>query len=224
MTSRIRPLLLAACSAVALGCPSAWAWNQDQSQGQGQHQAQQQKATANANSRSSATAASTSAATAGGGAATLAFANGPSAPSYGAFTAPSGGGFDCPTVGFGAGGSGLGGGGGFGPSWISPDCNKRKITNLLLGLYGPSVAQQYAEENLPGVREAVRRAELSQPPVAIPVAAPPPLPIPCTYPKWRDAKGECHNPTPAEAKPKPKTASLRPSAAAIQVNCPKEGI
>ena len=46
-------------------------------------------------------------------------------PSFG------GGGNDCPTVGFGAAGSGLGGGGGFGPSWISTDCNNRKVAGLL---------------------------------------------------------------------------------------------
>lgn len=43
-----------------------------------------------------------------------------------------GGGMDCPTVGFGAGGSGLGGGGGLGPSWISSDCNARKLAEILM--------------------------------------------------------------------------------------------
>lgn len=69
-----------------------------------------------------------------------------------------GGGMDCPTVGFGAAGSGLGGGGGFGPSWISSDCNKRKIADLLSHLYGGGVARAYAEQNLEGVKEAVALA------------------------------------------------------------------
>ena len=38
---------------------------------------------------------------------------------------------DCPTVGFGASGAGIAGGDGFGPSWISPDCNARKLAALL---------------------------------------------------------------------------------------------
>lgn len=80
-----------------------------------------------------------------------------SAPS---FSLPSfgGGGMDCPTVGFGAAGSGLGGGGGFGPSWISSDCNHRKVADLLAGLYGPAVARAYVEKNIAGVREAVAAA------------------------------------------------------------------
>lgn len=66
-----------------------------------------------------------------------------------------GGGMDCPTVGFGAGGSGLGGGGGFGPSWISSDCNKRKVAEMALRLYGPAVARAYAEKNIEGIAAAV---------------------------------------------------------------------
>lgn len=69
-----------------------------------------------------------------------------------------GGGMDCPTVGFGAGGSGLGGGGGFGPSWISSDCNKRKVAAELAQVYGPAVARAYMEREIPGVREAVAAA------------------------------------------------------------------
>ncbi len=44
---------------------------------------------------------------------------------------PGGGGSDCPTVGFGVSGSGMGGGGGFGPTWISSDCNDRKVAELI---------------------------------------------------------------------------------------------
>jgi len=69
-----------------------------------------------------------------------------------------GGGMDCPTVGFGAGGSGIGGGGGFGPSWISSDCNKRKVAAELAQVYGPAVARAYMEREIPGVKEAVAAA------------------------------------------------------------------
>lgn len=72
-------------------------------------------------------------------------------------------GMDCPTVGFGAGGSGLGGGGGFGPSWISSDCNKRKVAALLAELYSTEVARAYVEANIPGVREAVIAVTPPQP-------------------------------------------------------------
>lgn len=73
-----------------------------------------------------------------------------------------GGGMDCPTVGFGAGGSGLGGGGGIGPSWISSDCNKRRVASLLASLYGPAVARAYAEANIDGVKEAVAAAGVNE--------------------------------------------------------------
>lgn len=74
-----------------------------------------------------------------------------------------GGGMDCPTVGFGAAGSGLGGGGGFGPSWISSDCNKRKVTALLSDLFGPGVARAYAVKNIEGVQEALASATQGRP-------------------------------------------------------------
>jgi hypothetical protein len=76
-----------------------------------------------------------------------------------------GGGADCPVVGIGAGGSGLGGGGGFGPSWISTDCNKRKVADLLSRLYGPSVARAYAEQNIDGVKEAVKATTFDRRPM-----------------------------------------------------------
>lgn len=81
-------------------------------------------------------------------------------------------GADCPTVGFGAGGSGLGGSGGFGPSWISPDCNKRKVAALLSELYGPAVARAYAEENIDGVRTAVAATAPPPAPVVMPRVKP----------------------------------------------------
>lgn len=74
-----------------------------------------------------------------------------------------GGGMDCPTVGFGAAGSGLAGGGGIGPSWISSDCNKRKVADLLAHLFGPAVARAYAEQNIDGVSAAVAATTVAQP-------------------------------------------------------------
>lgn len=74
-----------------------------------------------------------------------------------------GGGMDCPTVGFGAAGSGLGGGGGIGPSWISTDCNKRKVAALLSELFGPGVARAYAVKNIDGVQDALASATQGRP-------------------------------------------------------------
>lgn len=54
-----------------------------------------------------------------------------------------GGGNDCPVVGFGVGGSGLGGGGGFGPSWISSRCDHRKYAELIAELSGKQAALAY---------------------------------------------------------------------------------
>lgn len=65
-----------------------------------------------------------------------------------------GGGMDCPTVGFGAGGSGLGGGGGFGPSWISSDCNNRKLFEVLWSSGHQAEALTLLKREFPQVREA----------------------------------------------------------------------
>lgn len=65
---------------------------------------------------------------------------------------------DCPTVGFGAGGSGLAGAGGIGPSWISSDCNKRKVAELMSHFYPMQTVQAYMEANIDGVRQAVGTA------------------------------------------------------------------
>jgi hypothetical protein len=83
-----------------------------------------------------------------------------------------GGGADCPTVGFGAGGSGLGGGGGFGPSWISPDCNTRKVAELLAHWGYKDAALAVLEDHFPEVKRAMT------------VAAPVPPPPPHTRPDW----------------------------------------
>jgi hypothetical protein len=74
-----------------------------------------------------------------------------------------GGGGDCPVVGFGVGGAGIGGGGGFGPTWISSDCNRRRVADLLSHLYGPAVARAYAEQQIEGVKEAVAAASQGRP-------------------------------------------------------------
>ncbi len=82
-----------------------------------------------------------------------------------------GGGSDCPVVGFGVGGSGLGGGGGFGPSWISADCNTRKLAELLSRLGRRDAALAVLEEHFPEVKRAMT--------VAAPVSPPP-----NTRPDW----------------------------------------
>jgi hypothetical protein len=117
-----------------------------------QHQAQAQQQSAHGGSASVTTSNSVAVLGGGNSGGGVRVAPDVTLPSFG------GGGMDCPTVGFGAGGSGLGGGGGFGPSWISSDCNKRRVTSLLATLYGPAVARAYAEAHIDGVREAVTAA------------------------------------------------------------------
>jgi len=100
--------------------------------------------------------------------------NARSAPSMG-LPSIGGGGFDCPVVGFGAVGAGLGGGGGIGPTWISKSCNNRKVTEMLYGLFGPGVAREFAIANIDGVAAAVAAA--SQTNVVVVEAMPvPPAP------------------------------------------------
>lgn len=74
-----------------------------------------------------------------------------------------GGGADCPVVGFGVGGSGLSGGGGFGPSWISPDCNARKLAELLEAMGRHDLAMAVLEDQYPVLKRAAderqRRAQ-----------------------------------------------------------------
>jgi hypothetical protein len=82
-----------------------------------------------------------------------------------------GGGSDCPVVGFGVGGSGLGGGGGFGPSWISADCNTRKLAELLSRLGRRDAALAVLEEHFPEVKRAM-------------TVSAPPSPPPHTRPDW----------------------------------------
>lgn len=96
-----------------------------------------------------------------GGAASVSYSGGSVAGRAPDVVLPSfgGGGMDCPTVGFGAAGSGLGGGGGFGPSWISSDCNKRKIAELLYRVVGQDAARQYIFQNIDGAAAAMNVAQ-----------------------------------------------------------------
>lgn len=84
--------------------------------------------------------------------------------------APSigGGGFDCPTVGFGAAGQALGGGGGFGPSWLSTQCDRRKKAELLTALGRPDAALALMRDNDDEVRRALAVADKSRPQVPQP--------------------------------------------------------
>lgn len=89
-----------------------------------------------------------------------------------------GGGSDCPVVGFGVGGSGLGGGGGFGPSWISADCNTRKLAELLSRLGYRDAAISVLADHFPEVKRALT-------PVSAPTAAPFPVPVvAASKPDW----------------------------------------
>ena len=78
---------------------------------------------------------------------------------------------DCPTVGFGAAGSGLGGGGGFGPSWISTDCNNRKISELLLRMGYPAAALAVLSDTFPQVKQALAETTPVQPVAAVPATS-----------------------------------------------------
>lgn len=80
-----------------------------------------------------------------------------------------GGGADCPTVGFGAAGSGLSGGGGFGPSWISTRCDHRKYAELIYQLTGD---RQKALAYLASVESDVKQW-LDATPISTTTALPP---------------------------------------------------
>jgi len=157
---------------------TAFAWNQDQSQNavakqnqaQMQHQVQRQgQKLVNAPTTNVTVTAP------GGG---VGGAAPPAAPSVNfaapAWSLPSVGasGMDCPTVGLSAGGSGPIGGGGIGPSWISPDCNARKLAELLYNMGHPDIAMKVLADQYPVVRAAV--------PDAAPVS-PPPKPLTANF-------------------------------------------
>jgi len=82
-----------------------------------------------------------------------------------------GGGGDCPVVGFGVGGSGLGGGGGFGPSWISPDCNARKLAGDLDRMGQHRAAIALLADHFPEVKRALDEQQLQAAREAPPVVA-----------------------------------------------------
>lgn len=108
-------------------------------------------------SKAKSTAVSQSKSAASGGTANVSVRGdgvGASNPALGV-PSPSAPGVDCPVIGPGIGGqSGLSAGI-FSWGYISPDCNKRRTTDILLYLYGKDVAQAYAEKNIEGVAEAV---------------------------------------------------------------------
>lgn len=169
-------MTVSACLMTALLASPAMAWNQDQAQHQ--HQAQQQRqhqsqtatggsakatggnASATSGNSSASTGAITSAGGTGGNVSIGAIGNG--GGNTGGSRAPDvvlpsfgGGGMDCPTVGFGAAGSGLGGGGGFGPSWISSDCNNRKLAELLWSTGHHDAAIALLQNEFPQVQKAL---------------------------------------------------------------------
>ena len=65
---------------------------------------------------------------------------------------------DCPTVGISGGGSGPFGGGGIGPSWISPDCNARKLAEQLAAFGYTEQAVVLLRNRFPEVDEAFKQA------------------------------------------------------------------
>lgn len=87
---------------------------------------------------------------------------------------PGGGGFDCPTVGFGASGAGLTGGGGFGPSWISSRCDHRKYAmDVIRPLLGEEAALAYLASVEPDVKQFTTQWKASRTTVA-PIQPPKP--------------------------------------------------
>ena len=111
---------------------------------------------------SSAAASSSAAARSGSAAGASAVGNGSGSNNNLTLVPPSialpsigGGGSDCPVVGFGVGGSGLTGAGGFGPSWISSDCNTRKLAELLSSLGYRDAALAVLEDHYPEVKRAM---------------------------------------------------------------------
>ena len=166
----VKPLMFIAALLLPM---SAYAWNQDQSQNavakqhQVQHQVQnqgQRQKLVNAPTTNvtvnnpSGGGAGSGAVVAGGGQPTVNFA----APAL-SVPAPGASGMDCPTVGVGAGGTGPFGGGGIGPSWISPDCNARKLAELLYNMGHADTAMKVLEDQYPVVREAEKTATHTAP-------------------------------------------------------------
>lgn len=148
------------CTALMLVASHAMAWDtpaaaQTQSQTMHQHQGQSQSATGIGVSRVTNSI--------GGSTVTVQNGGGNGGGGNGNTRAPDvvlpsigGGGADCPVVGFGVGGSGLGGGGGFGPSWISPDCNARKLAEMLDRMGYPDAAVALLRDHFPEVGKAMQ--------------------------------------------------------------------
>jgi hypothetical protein len=212
--------IIAACASLAVTPAMAWDYNQggnhnqqigDNATGfqanQSQHQTQHQTAaggSGGAGGGGGMGGSASSGATATGGSGGYAVSgnslDGVGNTNVSARSAPSmglpslgGGGFDCPVVGIGAVGSGLGGGGGLGPTWISKSCNNRKVTEMLYGLFGPAVAREFAIQNIDGVAEALSAA--SQTSIDVTVDAPA-LPQPIIYCDYITKDGFCGMGTP----------------------------
>lgn len=102
---------------------------------------------------------------------------------------PGGGGMDCPTVGFGASGAGITGGGGFGPSWISPDCNTRKLAEMLIQLGHPDQALALLRSHFSEVNKVFKTLPT---PTPVRVEVTPNAPAFCRTPGLQlDAYPEC---------------------------------
>lgn len=165
----MKSIFVVALVAGVVACPAAWAWdNQTGPNGQivdggpGAQSNSDSHARASAHSASSSHANASGGSAAGGSASVVNNVSGGGGGSGGyAGRAPDvlipsvgGGGMDCPVVGFGVGGAGLGGGGGFGPSWISPDCNARKLAHDLSDMGYRGVAVQLLRSHFPEVDKA----------------------------------------------------------------------
>ena len=163
---RVKPFALL----LLVSSTPAFAWNQDQSQNAvaKQHQAQTQHQVQRQGQKlvnAPTTNVTVTAPSGGVGGAAPQVA----APSVN-FAAPAwslpsvgAGGMDCPTVGISGGGSGPMGGGGIGPSWISPDCNARKLAELLYNMGHADIAMKVLEDQYPVVRDAAKDAVPTKP-------------------------------------------------------------
>lgn len=149
----------------------AYAWNQDQSQNAvaKQHQAQTQHQVQRQGQKLvNAPTTNVTVTQQGGG---VGGAGSPASPAPSvnfaapAWSLPSIGasGMDCPTVGISGGGSGPMGGGGIGPSWISPDCNARKLAELLYNMGHPDIAMKVLADQYPVVRDAAKDSPVEPP-------------------------------------------------------------
>lgn len=192
----MKKLLLSAVAVMALSTP-AFAWNNTIS-GNGQivDGGPGAQSTSHAHSTASATGGSSrSISQSGSSNATVNLSQGSSGGGYTGSArapdvfAPGGGGMDCPTVGFGASGAGITGGGGFGPSWISPDCNTRKLAEMLIQLGHPDQALALLRSHFSEVNKVFKTLPT---PTPVRVEVTPNAPAFCRTPGLQlDAYPEC---------------------------------